>query len=72
MNAFVLNLRPLVDDGEDEEAEDQRREPDLQGEPDFAAARGLFPEPGSDLADAVQEWLAALHVRGTLVFGIVG
>ena len=62
MNAFALDLRPLVDDGEDQEAEDDRREADLEGEADAAAARRTGPEPRSGLAHAVQEWLAALHV----------
>ena len=66
MDTLVLDLRPLVDDREDEEPEDQQGETDLEGEPDFAAARGLPPELRSSLAYSVKEWLAALHVRSHL------
>ena len=64
-----LDLRPLVDDGEDEEAEDQDGEADLEGEADPAAARRAGPELRSGLADPVQKWLAALHVRSHLSDG---
>ena len=41
---FALDLRPLVDDGEDEEAEDDDGEADLQRQAHPLAARGLGPE----------------------------
>ena len=44
MHAFALDLRPLVDDGEDEEAEDENREADLQSKPHPLAAGGLVPK----------------------------
>jgi hypothetical protein len=72
VDAFALDLRPLFDDRPHEEAEDEHGKPELEGDPDFATARGLFPDFRPGLADSVQEWLAALHVRRTLVFGIVG
>ena len=61
VDAFALDLRPLVDDGEDEEAEDEHGEPDLQRQAHAAAARRAGPEPSPGLADSVEEWLAALH-----------
>jgi hypothetical protein len=67
VDAFALDLRPLVDDGEDQEAEDEHGKADLEGEADPATAGRARSELGSGLADPVQKWLAALHVRGTLV-----
>jgi hypothetical protein len=67
VDAFALDLRPLVDDGEDQEAEDEHGKADLEGEADPTTAGRARPELGSGLADPVQKWLAALHVRGTLV-----
>ena len=64
---FALDLRPLVDDGEDEEAEDDHGEAELERKPQPAAARRLGPEPRPGLTDPVQEWLRSLHVRRTLV-----
>jgi hypothetical protein len=63
MDPLVLDLRPLVDDREDEEAEDHDREADLEGETHLAAAGRLFADARYGLAYPVQEWLAALHVR---------
>ena len=67
MDALVLDLRPLVDHGQDQEAEDQDGKAELDGEANFATARRARPEPRACLADPVQEWLAALHVCRTLV-----
>jgi hypothetical protein len=50
VNAFALDLRPLVDDREDEKAEDQDNQADLKGEANPAAARRARPEPRSRLA----------------------
>ena len=61
MDPFALDLRPLVDDGEDEEAEDDYREPDLQGEPHPFAAGWLGPELRPCVTDPVEEWLLSLH-----------
>jgi hypothetical protein len=54
MHAFVPDLRPLLDDRQDEEAEDQDREPELDREPDPLAPRRLGPEPGACFADSVK------------------
>ena len=45
VNPLVLDLRPLVDHREHQEAEDQHGKADLEGEADFAAAGGLLPDP---------------------------
>ena len=66
VDAFVLDLRPLVDDGEDEEAEDEHGEAELQGEAYPAAARRAGAEPRAGLTDPVQKWLAPLHVSAHL------
>jgi hypothetical protein len=67
VNPFALDLRPLVDDGENQEAEDEDGEADLEGEANSATARRARSEPRPRLTDPVQKWLAALHVRRTLV-----
>ncbi len=43
VDALVLDLGPLVDDGEDEEAEDEDGDAELEGEADPLAARGSVP-----------------------------
>ena len=67
MDAFALDLRPLVDDGEDEEAEDDDGEPDLQGEAHPFAAGWLGPESRPCFTDPVEEWLPSLHSAVRLV-----
>jgi thiamine-monophosphate kinase len=67
VDPLALDLRPLVDHGQDQEAEDQDGEADLEGEADTAAARRAGAETCAGLADPVQEWLAALHGLRTLV-----
>ena len=67
MDAFALDLRPLVDDGEDEEAEDEHGQADLQGQANPAASRRLGPELRPRLAEPVQKWLAPIHVCRTLM-----
>jgi hypothetical protein len=54
MDALVLDLRPLVDDREDEEAEDDEREPELDRQSDPLAAGRLRSEPGAGFADPVK------------------
>ena len=44
MDPLVLDLRPLTDDGEDEEAEDEHRDTELQRQAQPFAAR----RPGAD------------------------
>jgi hypothetical protein len=66
VDSFALDLRPLFDDRPDEEAEDDDRKPELEGDPHFAAARWLPPDFRPGLTDPVQEWLATLHERRTL------
>jgi hypothetical protein len=61
MHAFVLDLRPLVDDGEDEEAENHDREADLQSKAYALASRGLGPDLGPCVTEPVEEWLLSLH-----------
>ena len=39
---------------------------ELDRKAEALAARRAGPEPGPGLADAVQKWLALLHVRRTL------
>ena len=63
---FSPQLAPLVDDGEDEEAEDEDRDPQLQGDSQRPAAGRPAADPGTQLPEAVQKWLTALHVALTL------
>ena len=51
MDALVLDLRPLVDDGEDEEAEDDDRDAELDREADALAARRPGAEAGAGFAE---------------------
>ena len=53
MDALVLDLRPLVDHGEDEEAEDDEGDAELDRQPHALAARGPGSEFRPGLADAV-------------------
>ncbi len=61
VDALVLDLRPLVDDGEDEEAEDDDRDAELDREADALAARRPGADPRAGLADPVQKWLVVSH-----------
>ena len=61
MDAFALDLRPLVDDGQDEEAEDDDGEPDLQREAHPFAAGRSGPESRACFAESVEEWWPFLH-----------
>ena len=54
MDALVLDLRPLVDDGEDEEAEYDQGEAELDRQPDPFALGRFRSEPGAGLADPVK------------------
>ena len=53
VHPLVLDLGPLVDDGEDEEAEDEDRDAELDREPHALAARRLGSEFRPGLADAM-------------------
>ena len=53
MDALVLDLGPLVDHGEDEEAEDEDRDAELDRQPHAFAARRLGAEFRAGLADAM-------------------
>jgi hypothetical protein len=61
VHAFVLDLRPLIDDGQDEEAEDDDRETDLQRKAHALAARGFGPEFRPCFTEPMEEWLPSLH-----------
>jgi thiamine-monophosphate kinase len=67
VDAFALDLRPLVDDGQNQEAEDDHGEADLKGEANTSAARWARSEPCSGLADPMKEWLATIHERPSLL-----
>ena len=72
MDPLVLDLAPLVDDREDEEAEDDDGEAELQRQPHALAARWAGADLGPSLSDAVQKWLALRHERLTLDNGGMG
>ena len=61
MDALVLDLGPLADDGQHEEAEDEQRDAELQGKAQPLAARGPGAEPRARLAYPVQEWWPGFH-----------
>src|SRR6185436_1262566 len=68
VDTLVLDLRPLADHGQNEEAEDENGNAELQRQAHSFAARRPGPYPCPQLADPVQEGLLALvHVRRTLV-----
>ena len=61
VDPFVLDFRPIVDDRQDQEAEDHDRQPELDREPDPLAARRAGAEPGPGFADPMKYWAPFLH-----------
>ena len=70
VDALLLDLRPLVDDREDEEAEDQQRDPELNASRSRLFPGGRVPNraPASPMR-CRSGWLA-LHEQRTLVAGV--
>ena len=61
VHALALDLRPLVDDGEDQEAEDDDGEADLQRKAHPLAAGWLGADTGPCISQPMEEWLPSRH-----------
>ena len=67
MDALGLDLRPLADHRQHQEAEDEQRDSELDRELHPLAARRPGAESGARVAYPVQEWSAGFHEIRTLV-----